>query len=47
MLRDITDVVMERVPRGVDMPQLVADFKKIGGVDALHDLHVWCALGYL
>lgn len=41
MVRDITDIVMERVPRGFDLPGLEEALSKVPGVCSTHDLHVW------
>jgi len=41
MVRDITDIVMERVPRGFDFTALEAALRGIPGVHSVHDLHVW------
>lgn len=41
MLRDITDIVMERVPRDFDLAALEAALGGIPGVNSVHDLHVW------
>ncbi|KAK9909356.1 hypothetical protein WJX75_000956 [Coccomyxa subellipsoidea] len=41
ILRDISDILMERVPRGLDADIIQADLQKIVGVVSVHDLHVW------
>ena len=41
MVRDITDIVMERVPRGFDLPGLEEALGNVPGVSSMHDLHVW------
>ena len=41
VLRDASDVLLEGAPRDVDTAKLESDIGKIGGVAALHDLHVW------
>ena len=41
MVRDITDIVMERVPRGFDLPALEKAISAVPGVRSTHDLHVW------
>ena len=41
MLHDITDIVMERVPRDFDLAALEAALGGIPGVNSVHDLHVW------
>ena len=41
MVRDITDIVMERVPRNFDLPGLEEALSNVPGVSSIHDLHVW------
>ena len=41
MVRDIIDIVMERVPRGFDLPGLEQGLSHVPGVVSTHDLHVW------
>jgi cobalt-zinc-cadmium efflux system protein len=41
ILRETTDILMEAVPRGLSMPNLVKDMKSVEGVLDVHDLHVW------
>jgi cobalt-zinc-cadmium efflux system protein len=41
VLRDASDVLLEGAPRDVDTEKLQGDIEGIGGVAALHDLHVW------
>jgi cobalt-zinc-cadmium efflux system protein len=41
ILRETTDILMEAVPRGLSMPNLVKDMKTVEGVQDVHDLHVW------
>ena len=41
MVRDIIDIVMERVPRGFDLPGLEQALSHVPGVVSTHDLHVW------
>lgn len=41
MVRDIYDIVMERVPRDFDLCGLESALRHIAGVDSIHDLHVW------
>ncbi len=45
VLRETTDILLEAVPRGVSVPQLVADMRKTTGVRDVHDLHVWSISG--
>lgn len=41
ILRETTDILLEAVPRGLSMPDLVSDMRKVEGVQDVHDLHVW------
>ena len=42
ILRETADILMEAVPKGLSMANLVRDMKSIGGIQDVHDLHVWC-----
>ena len=39
--RAALSVLMEAVPRGIDMPQMVRQMLRVPGVRDVHDLHVW------
>jgi len=41
LVRDATDVLLESVPRHVDMTAVLDDPRGIEGLDDVHDLHVW------
>ncbi|KAL4451223.1 hypothetical protein ABPG77_009295 [Micractinium sp. CCAP 211/92] len=41
ILRDISDVLMERVPRGLCIKSIHDDLSRVAGVEEVHDLHVW------
>ena len=41
ILRETTDILMEGTPKGIGMQALVADMKRVPGVQDVHDLHVW------
>ncbi|HEX6109638.1 MAG TPA: cation diffusion facilitator family transporter [Ktedonobacteraceae bacterium] len=41
ILRETTDILLEAVPVGLSMPELVKDMKSVEGVEDVHDLHVW------
>jgi len=41
ILRETTDILLEAVPKGISMPDLVQDMKSVGGIEDVHDLHVW------
>lgn len=41
ILRETTDILLEAVPRDISMPTLVADMRRVEGVQDVHDLHVW------
>jgi len=42
ILRETTDILLESVPRDVNLSTLVRDMLDIQGVLDVHDLHVWC-----
>lgn len=41
LLRETTDILLEAVPKGINLPALVDDMKSVAGVQDVHDLHVW------
>lgn len=41
ILRETTNILLESVPKGLSMPDLVKDMKNVEGVQDVHDLHVW------
>jgi cobalt-zinc-cadmium efflux system protein len=41
VLEECLHILMESVPRDLDMPGLVADLRGVQGVRDVHDLHVW------
>lgn len=41
ILRETTDILLEAAPKSLSMPSLVADMRSVGGVQDVHDLHVW------
>lgn len=42
LLKETTDILLESVPKGLSLTNLVADMRKVEGVQNVHDLHVWC-----
>lgn len=40
-LSSAISIMLQEVPRDVDINDLNNDFKSIGKVDSIHDLHVW------
>ncbi|HEX6133235.1 MAG TPA: cation diffusion facilitator family transporter [Longimicrobiales bacterium] len=48
LVRESVDVLLEAVPAHIDMTALEAALRRIPGVEAVHDLHVWTLTsGYL
>lgn len=48
LVRESVDVLLEAVPRHIDMAAVEAAIRRIPGVDQVHDLHVWTLTsGYL
>ncbi len=41
LLRESTDILLEAVPAHVSMPEVQRRMLAVGGVTAVHDLHVW------
>lgn len=41
LVREALNVLMEGVPRGLDLATLEADLRAQPGVEGMHDLHVW------
>jgi cobalt-zinc-cadmium efflux system protein len=42
IVRETTNILLEAVPQDIDMETLVRDMKGVGGIEDVHDLHVWC-----
>lgn len=45
LLRDTTHVLLQGVPRGVDLAEVRAAIAGVGGVSGTHDLHLWSVAG--
>ena len=41
LIRESLDVLLERVPRHLDLAQIAAEVRGIAGVRSVHDLHIW------
>ena len=41
LLKDATHILMEGVPERIDLKTLETAMRRVGGVSAIHDLHVW------
>jgi cobalt-zinc-cadmium efflux system protein len=41
LVRDAVDVLLEAVPRGLDLAELTHALDQTAGIAAVHDLHVW------
>jgi len=42
ILRNVSDVLMERVPRWINPDSIADAFTSLPGVVSIHDLHIWC-----
>lgn len=42
ILRETADILLEAVPRGINLSELVRDMMRVPGIQDVHDLHVWC-----
>ena len=43
LFRDALDVMLERVPRGLDVTAVGRSMAAVAGVKGIHDLHIWTA----
>eukprot|EP00899_Mesostigma_viride_P008439 jgi/Mesvir1/17597/Mv08829-RA.1 len=41
LMRDVVDVLMERVPRGIDFDEVQQGLEELDDVIAVHELHIW------
>jgi cobalt-zinc-cadmium efflux system protein len=41
LIRESVDVLLERVPRHLDLAQIAAEVRGMPGVQSVHDLHIW------
>lgn len=41
LVREATEVLLESVPRHIDMDEVMATLQGISGLDDVHDVHVW------
>ncbi len=41
LVREATEILLEMVPRHVDMTDVLKDLRSISGLENVHDLHVW------
>ena len=42
LVREGVDVLMESVPRHIDLDEMRTDLLAVSGTEEVHDLHVWC-----
>jgi cobalt-zinc-cadmium efflux system protein len=42
ILRETSDILLEAVPKDINLSELVRDMMRVPGVQDVHDLHVWC-----
>jgi cobalt-zinc-cadmium efflux system protein len=42
ILQETTDILLEAVPKEINLSALVRDMMRVKGVQDIHDLHVWC-----
>jgi cobalt-zinc-cadmium efflux system protein len=42
VVKESIDVLMEGTPKDVDLAEIMAALATVRGLDAVHDLHVWC-----
>lgn len=41
IIQETVNILMEGVPKGLDLEQLLADVRQVPGVQHVHDVHVW------
>jgi cobalt-zinc-cadmium efflux system protein len=42
ILGETTEILLEAVPKDINLSSLVRDMMRVPGVEDVHDLHVWC-----
>lgn len=42
LVREGVDILMESVPRHIDLDEMRTDLLAVNGTEEVHDLHVWC-----
>ena len=42
LVREGVDILMESVPRHIDLDEMRTDLLAVSGTEEVHDLHVWC-----
>lgn len=42
IIRETTDILLESVPKDINLSALVRDMMRVPGIADIHDLHVWC-----
>ena len=45
LLRDTTHILLQGVPRGIDLDEVRASIAEVAGVAGTHDLHLWSVAG--
>ncbi len=45
ILIDTMNVLLEGVPRGMEVEQVAGSIRAVAGVSSVHDLHIWCLSG--
>ena len=41
LIKDSVDILMQSVPRGIDLKELQGAMEQVSGITRVHDLHVW------
>ncbi len=41
IVRETVSILLESTPRDIDLSAMVRDLQRVGGVQSVHDLHVW------
>ena len=41
MVRSVLSILLQKVPKGVNVPRISRELNKLPGVASVHDLHIW------
>lgn len=47
MLREVLNILLEGVPRGISLSEVIQTIKSVEGVVDVHDVHVWSTTSYM
>lgn len=41
LVKEASDILLESIPRGIEFEEVAEEIKKVKGIVAIHDLHIW------